>query len=280
MTITFSPQVPEHPLRNGFHIITFAETGYAMLNIYGEEAKIDRGTLEEFASRINRNDSFSSLHPVAPISAVPRRLIRDGGDAVALYRELTLFLRQNGRTIKAKKLLFDFRAGVAPFVLNAVFQALQSEYVGNVDDVVAINANEFDGANPRTDLDDFCRKFVETKFARPQGRCEQSTNGGQTKVICIVSKEHLDTIWPFFFTFRKEQVVSLKESRDSYVVVGLKSSDNILRIPGDTFEKVLDQIGERQAGGIWDIHIRIENSRYVLRLKNGRTPLDLTKYHL
>src|ERR1700677_1656189 len=132
MTIIHAPKAPDPGSPGEFHIITFAEMGYSMLDIYGREFGIDTKTLNEFADRINRQNSFSSLHPQAPISAIPRHCIRDGADEVLLAREITDFLRFNRASIKAGKLLFDFRAGVAAFVMKAMCHALHSEYIGEV----------------------------------------------------------------------------------------------------------------------------------------------------
>jgi len=112
-----------------------------MLNIYGKQFGLDRDTIEEFSRQVNRKDESGSLYPKAPISAVPRRLIRDDNDSVALAGQIIDFLKANKQRIKASKLLFDFRAGVAPFVITACKLALESEYVDGINEVVIINEN-------------------------------------------------------------------------------------------------------------------------------------------
>ncbi|MDP2222708.1 MAG: hypothetical protein Q8K34_21335, partial [Hydrogenophaga sp.] len=72
----------------------------------------------------------------------PRRYIRDQNNSEELSRKIEDFLRANESIIKATKILFDFRAGVAPFVIRACEMALQrSPYSGIIDEVVIINEN-------------------------------------------------------------------------------------------------------------------------------------------
>jgi len=126
---------------SGYHILTFAETGFAMLNMYGEIFGIDISVIERFSEEVNRKDESGSLHPKAPISAVPRRFVRDGHDVAILTRQIEDFLKANEKYIKAENLLIDFRAGVAPFVIEACRVALQSSYAKSLNDVVIINGD-------------------------------------------------------------------------------------------------------------------------------------------
>ncbi|MGQ9864962.1 MAG: hypothetical protein ACUVSQ_01555 [Pseudanabaenaceae cyanobacterium] len=81
------------------------------------------------------------MHPKAPISAVPRRFTRNDNSPDALTRPIVDFLKANQSHIKATKLLFDFRAGVAPFVVDACKVALESPYTKGVEEVIIINKN-------------------------------------------------------------------------------------------------------------------------------------------
>lgn len=126
---------------SGFHVLTFAETGFAMLNIYGEQFGLDRDTIERFSRQVNRRNESGSLYPKAPISAVPRHFIRDDNNSETLAQQIQDFLKANQNHIKAKKLLFDFRAGVSPFVVDACKIALQSNLANGIDEVVIINEN-------------------------------------------------------------------------------------------------------------------------------------------
>lgn len=130
------------PLKgSGYHVLTFAETGFAMLNKYGKEFGLDIDTIENFSRQVNRMDESGSLYPKAPISAVPRRFIRDNEDSEILSEQIKEFLKANQDRIKANKLLFDFQAGVAPFVIDACRTALDSDLVNGIYEVVIINEN-------------------------------------------------------------------------------------------------------------------------------------------
>ena len=131
-------------VEDDYHILTFAETGFAMLSIYGELLGLDFDTINKFSDKVNNNDESGSLHPQASISAVPRRFIRDKEDRNALSEQIEYFLKANQETIKATKLLFDFSAGgVASFVIDACRQALKSPYTNNIDEVIIINSKSF-----------------------------------------------------------------------------------------------------------------------------------------
>jgi hypothetical protein len=131
----------EDAINKGYHILTFAETGFAKLNDYSEKFGLDQETTIRFSEQVNNKDEPGSLHPKAPVSAVPRRFIRDMTDAQELATQIEYFLYANQTTIKATKLLFDFRAGVAPFVVDACELTLESQYANNIDEVIIINEN-------------------------------------------------------------------------------------------------------------------------------------------
>lgn len=126
---------------SGYHVLTFAETGFAMLNMYAEQFDLDRDTIERFSQQVNRKDESGSLHPRAPISAVPRHFIRDDNNSKILAKQIIDFLKANKNHVKATKVLLDFRAGVAPFVVDACKIALKSPYSIGIEEVVIINEN-------------------------------------------------------------------------------------------------------------------------------------------
>jgi len=136
-----SAVLAEQVVEKGYHVLTFAETGIAMLNIYGDLFGLDWVTISKFSDRVNENNKCDSLHPKADLSAIPRYFIRDQEDSELLTTQIESFLMFNQRTIHAKKILFDFRAGVAPFVITACRQALQSRYANNIDEVIIANSN-------------------------------------------------------------------------------------------------------------------------------------------
>lgn len=141
MNITETSNYNEPLKETGFHVLTFAETGFAMLNIYGRQFDIDEDIIEAFSNQVNERSESGSLFPKAPISAVPRWLIRDNDKADLLAEQIVDFLIANHSDIKATRLLFDFRAGVDPFVVDACRRALESPYANGVEEVVIINAN-------------------------------------------------------------------------------------------------------------------------------------------
>jgi hypothetical protein len=108
MEIVKRQNAPESVQEGEYHILTFAETGFAMLNFYGETFGIDRDTLENFSQQANRQDESGSLHPKAPISIVPRRYIRDLQNVEQLTEQVIEFLKVNHQTIHAKKYYLIF----------------------------------------------------------------------------------------------------------------------------------------------------------------------------
>ena len=127
---------------SGHHVLTFAETGFAMLNGHGDEFGLDRDVIEAFSEQVNSRNESGSLHPKAPISAVPRHYIRDNDNSDTLAEQIEDFLKANQSSIKARKLLFDFRAGVSPFVVDACRKALEGRFTNGVDEVIIIIANQ------------------------------------------------------------------------------------------------------------------------------------------
>lgn len=104
-----------------WHILTVAEAGFSMLDIYGRVQRgLDIELIRKFAERINEHDESGSLHPRAPISAVPRRFFRDQADSIDpsviddFKRHITEFIEANRRTILASKILVDFHVSPEP----------------------------------------------------------------------------------------------------------------------------------------------------------------------
>ena len=115
------------PRRKEFHVLTYAEGGLAPLSLYAREYGIDGTTLSDFADDVNRLGEPGSLHPRAPVSAVPRARVRAAEDPIALRDQIVAFLHANEATVHATRLLLDFRTpGVAPFVVTAIELALVS----------------------------------------------------------------------------------------------------------------------------------------------------------
>ncbi len=125
----------------GYHILTFAETGFAMLSIYGREFGMENSRLQDCADKANDEDRCETLHPMAPISVVPRKYIRDLDNADLLSAQIREFLAMNKARIGASRLLIDFRAGVAPFVLQGVQMALASADADVFEHVTVVGSN-------------------------------------------------------------------------------------------------------------------------------------------
>ena len=128
--------------RHAFHVLTYAEEGFAPLNQHTKDWDITKDTLVEFADEVNLRNQPGSLYPQAPVSAVPRSLLRDLNDAEALCLSLEDFYRINVARIRATKVLLDFRTpNVESFVLKAIERALRSPEVGFIDELIVIDDN-------------------------------------------------------------------------------------------------------------------------------------------
>ena len=126
-----------------FHILTYAEEGFAPLNIHGDPHGLSKEILVKFAKEVNRKQESGSLHPRAPISAVPRVFIRESKGSAALSAHIVDFLRANRQSIHAKRLLCDFRTpDVDPHVVSAIENAMQSPEAVGIDEVVIISPIE------------------------------------------------------------------------------------------------------------------------------------------
>jgi hypothetical protein len=138
MKITEVTDTPDDMCSGDYHILTFAETGFAVLSNCAKQFGLGWEITEQFSAQVNETDETGSLHPKAPISAVPRHVIRDNNDPDKLARYIVDFLEANERHIKAKRLLIDFRAGLAPFVTVACKKALKSASAGILVDVIIV----------------------------------------------------------------------------------------------------------------------------------------------
>jgi len=127
------------PSRGEYHVLTYAEEGFAPLNIHAEPLGIAKRQLVAFADSVNQRFETGSLHPRAPISAVPRALVRDGQDAHALSDHIGQFLRANIQTIHASKIICDFRTPSVPaFVVAAIEAAMENADASVIQEVVII----------------------------------------------------------------------------------------------------------------------------------------------
>lgn len=127
------------PDRGSYHVLTYAEDGFSPLDIHGRPLGINKAQQVAFCDSVNRRFESGSLFPRAAISAVPRALIRDSQDANALANHIANFLKANMQTIKATKILCDFRTpNVANFVVMAIEVAMKSPDASLIDEVVIV----------------------------------------------------------------------------------------------------------------------------------------------
>lgn len=125
--------------RGAYHVLTYAEEGFSPLTIHGEPMGINKEQQIAFCDSVNQRFETGSLFPRAAISAVPRALIRDSQDANALASHIADFLKANMQTIKATKIICDFRTPrVADFALAAIETALKSPDASIIDEVVIV----------------------------------------------------------------------------------------------------------------------------------------------
>ncbi len=111
-----------------YHVLTYAEDGFSPLNIHARRLGLDQEIVRAFVATINDHSKVGSLHPSAPISAVPRCLVRDRQDVPELADCIRSFLRTNRETLHAQRLVFDFRTPSVPvFILDSLNLAIQAE---------------------------------------------------------------------------------------------------------------------------------------------------------
>ncbi len=141
MNVDRSTQTLIWPRRNEFHCLTYAEEGFAPLDIWTRDKGLTKEELVAFTDLVNRRNEPGSLYPRAPISAVPRPLLRDQTDSEALCVSIRLFFRSNAISIKASKIILDFRTPrVAPHVDRAIDLFLRSADISLIDELVVIEA--------------------------------------------------------------------------------------------------------------------------------------------
>ena len=127
------------PSRGHHHVLTYAEEGFAPLNIHARGTSLSREELVAFANSVNERQEVGSLHPQVPLSAVPRSAVRSNRSAKVLQGYLEEFLRANATSIGAAKVLLDFRMPSVPaFVHTAVEAASECAEALAVEEFVII----------------------------------------------------------------------------------------------------------------------------------------------
>ena len=127
------------PSRGQYHVLTYAEEGFAPLNIHTRDTSLSREELVAFAHSVNERNEVGSLHPRVPLSAVPRSAVRVNRSAKVLQGYLEEFLRANASSIGATKLLLDFRTPSVPaFVYTAAEAAVMCAEAIMLEELVII----------------------------------------------------------------------------------------------------------------------------------------------
>ena len=123
------------------HVLTFAEEGFAPLNIHGRRLGISGDILSAFSSRVNQRDELGTLWPQAPISAVPQSCIRDTADPTPLLRHLREFISTIPEDMKTTTLVLDFSTPrLPPHVQYTISQLHNDElFIGTSQIVVLCN---------------------------------------------------------------------------------------------------------------------------------------------
>jgi hypothetical protein len=139
MRISRTNQADIWPRRNEYHVLTYAEEGFAPLNIHAESYGVSKRQLVAFADRVNERHETGSLYLTTPVTAVPRTLIREMRDEHALRRCIEEFFLINSQTIRATKILCDFRTPhVQAFVIVAIEAASKCPAATSVEEVAII----------------------------------------------------------------------------------------------------------------------------------------------
>ena len=124
---------------DGFHVLTYAETGFSPLDIHARRFGLDRDVVAAFAEAVNNSGQSGSLYPVAPISAVPRDLVRDRVQVDELASCIGEFLVANRQTIQARRIVFDFRTPSVPdAAVTALNNAMNASTEHGIDEVLVL----------------------------------------------------------------------------------------------------------------------------------------------
>jgi hypothetical protein len=118
-----------------WHKLVVAEDGFSVLTAHAQQHGLDPETVVRFAAEVNERNEPSSLHPKAPISAMPRRYFREisageaAGVLVEFCRDIESFIAANRHGIHARRVLVDFHvspASIFPEYLSAVSEVFSA----------------------------------------------------------------------------------------------------------------------------------------------------------
>lgn len=127
------------PVLAHYHILTYAEEGFAPLNIHTKRYDLPETILKEYANRCNETDQVTTMLPKCNLSMLPRRLLRESKDSFELYAKLLDFFDLNSSEIKAKNFIFDFRTHELPrYVIEAIYMLESNDALENIEEILII----------------------------------------------------------------------------------------------------------------------------------------------
>ncbi len=104
-----------------WHLLTVGESGFSILDIHARGRHgLDVEVIRRFAERINSTDEAGTLHPLAPVSAIPSRFFRTHADSMDprilrdFRQQIEGFIAANREVIRSARVVVDFRVGTDP----------------------------------------------------------------------------------------------------------------------------------------------------------------------
>jgi hypothetical protein len=110
-----------------------------------------------------------------------------------------------------------------------------------------------------------------------------SSSDEKVAVICLNSRKYEKGKNPgFWFGFHRHQKDTLEQYDTGFIAFGCGSAQTILEIPIKDFVVWLNDLNitEMEERFYWHVHIHEVKGKYMLRLKGGKQPVDLSKYLL
>lgn len=139
MKISSQSQSDIWPTRHQYHVLTYAEEGFAPLNIHTRATNLTKDELVAFVEAVNERDEVGSLHPRASLSAVPQHAVRSNENSIVLQNYVEDFFRGNAASSRAKKIICDFRTpSVSLFVRAAIQEAASCAAAEMIEELVIV----------------------------------------------------------------------------------------------------------------------------------------------
>ena len=123
----FSHPLERSQLSSGAHILTYAEEGFSPLTFYCGMFKIPKDLELAFQDSVNSSDAVGTMEPYAPISAIPRRLIRENYSAGAVAKSLRDWMRHYGKVGVTGELYLDFQCPSTPHFVTKATEMIVSD---------------------------------------------------------------------------------------------------------------------------------------------------------